>query len=290
MTPKVSVVSICYRPGYFDTLVAGLKSQTFTDFEWIICDDLRSIRKTEVANYIGDAFPFKHVKPRVVRDLSATASALNTALSYCSGELVYFMSDYMYIHPRALQRHWYIYQRYGPKVIISGALIDAITVTGQSVYTGHPPKMITVKVGDKPVTFPELTPPLEWPMIYAEKPTQQNLISIWAEEFKPAWSEVAGYGVDWRTGAIANWALEYGVYKNTTGDFKWFWAGRNDSGPLAVFKEVGGMDERLDGQHGGIEADMATRIKNLGYSYLVDTKCPAYMLSHPFRKKETGKG
>ncbi len=289
MTPKVSVVSICYRPGYFDTMIAGLKSQTFKEFEWVVADDLLDIRKEAVANYIGGAFPFKHVKPKVVRDLSATASALNTALSFCTGELVYFMADYMYIHPRALQRHWYIYKRYGPKVIISGALIDAITVTGASIWTGHPPKIITVKVGDKNVTFPEHTPPLEWPMIYAERPTQENLISIWAVEFKPAWGEINGYGLDWRTGATANVKWEDGLYENVSG-FQWFWAGRNDSGPLAVFKEVGGMDERLDGQHGGIEADMATRIKNLGYSYLIDTECPAYMLPHPFRKKETGKG
>lgn len=285
MKPKVTVLQMACRPGYIDSTVASLKAQTLPPSEWefILVDDLYDeLRKDLVKAFIGDRLNFLHIPPKKISPfLSATATALNTGIECAQGELIYFMADYMYIHPRCLERHWEIYSKYGD-VLISGPLIDRITLAGKSVWLGATPVIIKVKVGDEVITFPEHTPPIEWEIKERfEEPLEENLISIWRKPFiKPTWPH--DLPPDWRLGACCSIPLEKNLYENLSGA-QWWWAGRNDSAPRKRLLEVGGMDERLDGQHGGIETDMA---KRMNLRYLIDREAPAYMLPHPTRKKE----
>lgn len=120
---KISVLTVTYRLGHLDLTIDALKGQNFTDFEWLFVDELFDRRQDAIKEYIGNAFPFWHVLPRETSQYTALASAMNTGLIYAEGKLVCFMHDYVYPHPEWLQRHWEIYQQFGPSVFITGPRI-----------------------------------------------------------------------------------------------------------------------------------------------------------------------
>tara|TARA_Y100000310_G_scaffold38739_1_gene36242 strand:- start:5375 stop:6187 length:813 start_codon:yes stop_codon:yes gene_type:complete len=119
---KVTVVTPTARP--WDMLsqqAEWLKKQTMppTEFEWVIIDDLYEERKGWVAG-IETPFRIVHQPPRAITRTYGFASACNTGLVYASGKLVHFMNDYIELRPGVLERHWDIYTRWGPSVIING--------------------------------------------------------------------------------------------------------------------------------------------------------------------------
>lgn len=221
----ISVVTATFRPGAFLLEQAkGLMRQTFTDFEWIIVDDLHAERAEDFANLIAaSTFPVRHIPPRVLKQEFAAASAWNSAFPYCRGELCYFMNDYVGLAPDVLARHWALYQQYGPDVIISGPLT---AMAGATQAEGRPADvMLTDKVG-------EITT---------------------VEKIR-----------------------------------RYYWAGRNDSAPLARILEANGFDERCDGAHGGQDVELAMRLVNLGCRYLVDHEAMAFEYPHQKGKIEPG--
>lgn len=282
---RITILSMCYRPGYFDSMLAALKAQTMPpdEWEWVVVDELTHKREQVVKDYVGNQVNLVYV-PMEPSPVTATARAFNLGLRHCRGELVYCLADYMYPHPRCLERHWAIYEHYGPKVLISGPLIDGITITGSSVWTGARPVMHTVLVGNQPITYPEHLPPVPVGLkLDFLSPTPDNLLSILQEPFVPAWPR--RLATDWRMGEMATVSLERDVYECT--DPHWWYAGRNDSAPLDLLQKAGGMEER-PGVHGGLEVELAARMMALGGRYLVDRVAPAYILPHPSRKAEKG--
>ncbi|GAH86423.1 unnamed protein product, partial [marine sediment metagenome] len=211
------------------------------------------------------------------------ALPFNTGLTHAEGELVYFMNDSMYPHPRVLERHWEIYSKYGLKVIISGPLIDAIVASGRSVWAGAPPMPIQIKNDEGAIVpCPELTPPISLPLKdNFEEATPENLISIFKEPFKPMWPKT--FLPDWRLGHISKVSIDKNLCENDNPD--WFWAGRNDSAPLEALLDINGWDEAFDGRPGGVDADLGARLMKYGCRFLVDRELPCYMLPHPARKR-----
>lgn len=289
---KISVVTITYKPGYIDTLVQALRDQTLdrSQWEWVLVDDICHLRREAVAEEINGAFSYKHLPSREIKPYSATATAVNTGLAVAEGELVYFMADYSYPHPTCLERHWEIYSRFGPKAFISGPIIDGITYSGRSLYGKTPqttagPVQLTVKVGVELITYNEHMPPIPIGIKPGfEHPTMDNLISIWLEPFRPIWPETPGK--DWRMGFITPNVIEEDLYLHT-GEKKWWYAGRNDSAPLALLRQAGGLEETNQWQHGNLDIELQERMANLGGFYLVDRRAPCFILPHPTRKRES---
>jgi hypothetical protein len=281
---KVSVLTICYRPGYFDSMLDALQKQTMPrdQWEWVVVDEMAHLRGDVVRSFVGDSLRLVYV-PMEPREMSATAEALNLGLGHCSGQLVYFMADYMYPSPRCLQRHWGIYRKYGPKVIISGLLIDGITLGGKSVAHDAVAVEEKVQVGDKWFAFPDFTPAVGLRMkANYKEPCPENYITIWEGKFVPRWPATP---LDWRTHSISHTRLAPDLFK--AHDYRFFYAGRNDSAPLEALRAVGGLQGEY-GRHGGLETAMAERLRLHGCGYLVDYQAPAYILPHPFRKPEIG--
>lgn len=278
-------MTITYRPGYILELVHALTVQTFSknEWEWLLADELWDERKEAVASLVNGSLDLRHI-PCPKSPVTATARAFNIGLSHCRGDLIYCLADYMYPHPQALERHRYIYEHYGPKVLISGPLIDGITITGGSIWTGARPVRHQVQVGGQLITYPEHLPPV--PLRLKPDflvPTPGNLLSILQEPFYPVWP--VRLATDWRMGQMATVSLERDVYECTSP--AWWYAGRNDSAPLDLLRAAGGMEER-PGVHGGLEVELAARMMALGARYLVDRVAPAYILPHPTRKPEKG--
>lgn len=119
---KISVVTITMRDDIrLKKQRDFLDAQTFPhdEFEWIIVDDFYKDRVEMVPEWGESPFPITHVGPYILKDYSAPSAAANTGLLHASGELVHLMVDYMKPSLGLLQRHWDIYQEYGPRVVIS---------------------------------------------------------------------------------------------------------------------------------------------------------------------------
>lgn len=281
---KVSVLTITYRPGYILELLQALTRQTLPpdQWEWVLVDELAHRREQAVRDYVGDTVNLVYI-PLEPSPMTNTVKAFNLGFHHARGELIYCLADYVFPHPRALERHWGIYEKYGPRVIISGPLIDGITITGSSVFTGARPVMHTVLVGGRPITYPEHLPTILLklkPDYLAPRP--ENLLSIFQDPFVPTWPQ--RLATDWRMSQMAEVSLERDVYECFSP--AWWYAGRNDSAPVAMLKAAGGLVESRPGFHGGMEVELAARMMALGARYLVDRVAPAYILPHPTRKPE----
>ena len=289
----VTVLTIAYKPGYIDTMAQALKDQTLDHdrWEWILVDDICDKRREAVRELVGSNMHFLHIPPREIKPYSATGIAVNTGLAQARGKLVYFMADYMYPHPSCLERHWQIYQEFGPKVFISGPIIDAITQAGRSLFAVDPAKASkqweqTILIGDELSIAMEGLPSLTVGLKEGfNLLTEDNALSIWAQPFTAQWP--AAPGVDWRMGYVSLEArgLAPDLLKHY-GAPTWWWAGRNDSADLKLLLESGGLDEGPPGKHGGLEVIWQQRMKDMGASYLIDQRAPAMLLPHPTRKRE----
>lgn len=109
--PLVSVCTGSNRPGGIDVLLAGLKGQTFEDFEVIFVDGRYFDRHVEVLEAVkksGLKQPFFHVPNHRFNDnpIFGTACAgYNTAFALAAGTYVVMLLDYAYVGPGWLTAH-----------------------------------------------------------------------------------------------------------------------------------------------------------------------------------------
>ena len=107
MPPAVSVLCSTFRPGGIDVFLAGMRDQTFTDFEVILVDRRYERRRAGVAS-LAQAYgvPLLHVpEHRRNGKWSLVATAWNTALALAQGEYVIFLQDYAYAPPGWIEAH-----------------------------------------------------------------------------------------------------------------------------------------------------------------------------------------
>lgn len=286
---KVSVSVTTFRPGYIDSIAASLAAQTMDPKEWelILVDDFYQQRGRVVEEYLRARIKnFTYLPPWEAKDYSApaTSRARNTVLMHSRGELIYCICDYSYPNPRCLERHWEIYTKYGPNIIISGPLVDAIVASGQSVWLGAPARPTEIREKGETTSYLNWTPGIDVPLKdNFDQMTEENFISVFKEPFNPP--AIHGLNADWRLGAICGKFIDDNLYENThIHPWSWWWAGRNDSASLETLLDVNGMDESFDGTRGGADGDIAHRMMDLGCRYLVDTKAPCYELIHPLKK------
>lgn len=120
--PRISVVTVTNRPGGIDLQWSALKRQTFTDFEWVLCDTLADKRKDLLKEFSHDDKRIKHIQQNPKKEGSVTglAQAENQAVNETSGELIILLQDYIWIEPDCLERFWFHYQNTGGKALITG--------------------------------------------------------------------------------------------------------------------------------------------------------------------------
>lgn len=269
---SISVITIIFRYGYIDTLVQSLRNQSFKEFEFVLVDELYWLRRDMVKDYIGNSFPLKHIPPREVSKVTMSAHAHNDGIMHSEGELLYYLSDYVYLHPDCLKRHWEIYQKYGPKVIISGPLIYFYPFLSDNSSK----LKLAVNYQGSVVKFKD----------YADLAIKENLLSVLENKFEPEWP--SSLMPDPRIRNVCNMPLELYLWECTEHyllsldpschKFHW-WAGVNDSAPLEAMLDLNGFNENLDGEYGGhIDGDISARLMSSGYRFLIDTKVPAMVL------------
>jgi len=117
--PKITVLTTSYEPRYPMEQLESLVAQTFEDFEWIVVDDCYD-KNLNIFPKMG--FPIIHIPPQNLVPYFAKASALNDGLVYATGEIVYFMNDYVLPEKKCLERHYEVQKRLGGVMLAGRAL------------------------------------------------------------------------------------------------------------------------------------------------------------------------
>lgn len=107
--PKVSVMVSTFRPGGLDITLAGMRDQTFKDFEVVIVDrryELRHDRVMGLAHRYGIGGKTIHVpEHRRNGKWTTICSAWNTAIAVARGEYAIFLQDFAYCPPGWIESH-----------------------------------------------------------------------------------------------------------------------------------------------------------------------------------------
>jgi glycosyltransferase involved in cell wall biosynthesis len=121
---KISIITITARTDYpydgrpdlhiFEPTIESLKTQTMTDFEWIIVDFLYEERKDYFKNK-DLPFKVKHIpsSPNIWHDvgLPGVSTQYNKGIIYADGELIFFSGEgFMYI-PTFCEKLWNYYKQ-----------------------------------------------------------------------------------------------------------------------------------------------------------------------------------
>lgn len=135
MAPRVTVLTCTARPGGIDIAWAGLKNQSFTDFEWLVVDELNDVRRGKIEEFCNDSRVKVHRSPRrragVFWNLSR---CLNYGVQKAEGELIVFLQDYIFIPTHGLERFVKQYDELKQQgdSIIAGVghkyIVDSLTV------------------------------------------------------------------------------------------------------------------------------------------------------------------
>jgi len=120
--PKISVLVSTFRPGGLDITFAGMRDQTFRDFELILVDRRYERRHQEVINLaaeygLADKIIHAPEHRRNGKWLSLTAG-WNTAIALARNEILLFFQDWCYAPPNWLASHMEYHSKYPGAYII----------------------------------------------------------------------------------------------------------------------------------------------------------------------------
>ncbi len=108
---SISVCTTEVRFGGLEPVANSLKRQTFTDFEWIVCDELCE-RRRDLFYEKTEGLNARIIQPYRKYDVYDDSNGWNSCLREASGELVVFVIDFMWLPPDFLQRHWDFYREH----------------------------------------------------------------------------------------------------------------------------------------------------------------------------------
>lgn len=244
MTPRpfFSVVLPTMRVGGLDIVVDGLRGQTFRDFELVVADGLHSRRHPHLRREMGKAggfgFPVTHAEPLSNPfPRSAFCRYANTALAHARGRYAYFVTDYTWLPPNALERHAAFHaEAKGPAMLMCPHEYH--------VLPGIAPRFPRYEQGEIERYVRDVESgwldPLMW-SILMEPFAGTNAAELLVD---PIYG-----GADPKNREPAGW----------TG--KHFFHAKNESCPMADVVAVNGWDESLDGTHGWQDSELAGRLE-----------------------------
>lgn len=120
---KISVMMSTVRNNYplsrhpdtfiFDPTIKSLQQQTFKDFEFVLMDYRKDIRKGLMKPDYG--FAMKHERPKASvwdnKRYPAIYNGFNSAIIHSDGELCVLVGDCCELSPKFLERCWYWYEK-----------------------------------------------------------------------------------------------------------------------------------------------------------------------------------
>lgn len=267
----ISVVCPMYRIGGWDVVCDSLRDQDYDDFELVVADAIHQHR-ADIVREKADSYPFtiKHLPPSGGVALSDYSRAINDAIAHCSGELVVIQSDYTWMPPDCLSRHWEAYQsttRRRKCYMLDNHCTELPPL--HPLFRGYGPNWEA-----KPYITPEEREQFERQMTEAADEYEADLASgrlkdlMWSIFKQPlTWADVQGLKV-----------LRSHVKQGQSLDPNWC-SLKNEGIPTEAFLVVNGLDEDMDGSHLYQDQEFAWRTAAAGYTWTTAEGGAAYMVN-----------
>lgn len=267
---RISVVVPMYRVGGWDVICDSLRGQTFLDFELVVADAIHAHRADLVRDKAcGYPFDVKHLAPSGGLALSDYSRAINDAVTACSGDVVVIQSDYTWMPPDCLQKHWEAFD--------NGRRKKRCYMLDNHCTELHPLHPLFKSYGPdwegKNPTMEERAA-LELRMTEAADEYEADLNSgrlsdlMWSIFKKPlAWEDVQGLKV-----------LRSHQKQGQPLDPNWC-SLKNEGIPTEAFLAVNGLDEDMDGSHLYQDQEFAWRVHGAGYTWTTVPGGDAYIVN-----------
>lgn len=268
--PLLSVVVPTNRLG-LDALFAGLRGQSFKDFELILVDELGNYRENM---HRDDAFAVRGLKPDTEHVRWGNyMMAMNAALRASRAERLVFWSDYTFPHPDTLATHAAFHREHPEDVCLGGIQYTELP----KLHPDFPLKYGWLAMGHDVANHRDETyaPWLddkrrhelyeEWRVAYETDLDSGRLDPfMWSVFEKPVtgWNDVR----------------DLRVFNHDKRDTSPFLNLKNDSIPRSLLEKIGGFDERADGCHGHQDSITWRHLAKAGAKLQVRAENPVRLL------------
>lgn len=256
-----------------DALFAGLRGQTFTDFELLLVDELAPFRCETIGRDSGQPSWLRYLSMDPSVRWGRYMAALNAAFMNARGERLVFLSDYSVLHPDGLATHARFHEEHPDEVMLGGV---EYTET-PPLHPDFPLRYGWLAMGHDVANHRDDTyaPWLddkrrhelyeEWRIAY-ERDLDSGLLDpfMWSTFAKPvtSWGDVK----------------DLRVFNHDKRDTSPFLNLKNDSIPRSLLEKVGGFDERADGTHGHQDSITWRQLAKVGAKLQVRAENPVRIL------------
>ena len=255
-----SVLMPAFRPGGMDVTFAGLRDQTFKDFEFITVDRRYEKRHEQIMRLAAEYKVNTIHVPEHRRNgkWAVVAAAWNTGFMLAQGEVILMLPDYAYAPTGWIEKH--LQHHNGRHRLVMSPYL----------FLNLPP---VIKKDGQQVTVP---PPAQSSALAREvlELTEEvyDEISIFEQPFSE--SQLAGL-VGWpgelQCPRLTIWPDDPDIYAHV--HF------RNESMPLSSILVMNGLDENMDRGKSHIDIEFGNRAKLMGCEFIADMENMLYILN-----------
>ena len=255
----LSVIVVSNRVGGLDTIFAGLRDQTFRDFEAILVDELFLCRSGHLLQLAASLNQCRSLPVVTGQRWGNYMASLNAALRASRGDRLVFWSDYTCPHPETLATHARFHAENPDAIMLGGIEYTELP----RLHHDFPLRYGWLAMGHDVANHKEETyaPWLdhkrrhelceEWRRNY-ERDLDSGTLNpfMWSVFERPveSFADVAGLR----------------AFNHDRRDTSPFLNLKNDSIPRASLETIGGFDERADGTHGHQDSITARQLAKVG--------------------------
>lgn len=267
----LTVIVVTNRVGGLDALFAGLKRQTYRQFELIVIDEVTERRGMKVGGYRPFHFHTKVFEgsPRWGHYMRA----LNVAVETSIGDRLVFWSDYTCPHPETLATHAKFHEEHPDQIMLGGIEYTELP----KLHPDFPLRYGWFAMGhDVANPTPESYAP------WLDDKRRHELYEEWRQNYE---ADLASGRLDpfmWSCfeKPIESFADVAGlrVFNHDRRDTSPFLNLKNDSIPRSLLDKIDGFDERADGCHGHQDSIAWRQLAKVGAKLQVRAENPVKLL------------
>lgn len=255
--PKVSVITGTFRLGGIDILLAGMRDQTFKDFEYILVDHRYEFRHRKVMEMAKNYGVNLIHAPEHKRNgkWQVQGAALNTGFMLAEGEIIIMLLDYGYAPLGWIERH--LRHHYDE----NGNRLNKLIISPHC-YLSLPPVIFK-----EPVDFE----------LWLKRQRERGYSCLIQERFEDYFDEISIFGDLFDPSWLADLQVQQPPHQDPkillpSGPIEYpFFHMKNESFPLQAIMEVNGIDETLDRGKGMMDTDLGFRLSKVVDSLELDS-------------------
>lgn len=250
----VSVLTTAFRPGLLDVTLAGMRDQTFRDFELIVVDR-RWEHRRGVVRWLAEKYGVRCIHiPEHRRNgkWACIGSAWNTAMAVARGDILIFLQDGAYAPPGWIEAHMRWHEQ-----------DDRVYMIGPYRYLGLPPLRLKPPFDAEGFDFSGDRLHCTEQGLVLQGKVLDEMFAFIDGPFEPAW--LPGL-------PVLSSPQDPRDHKDGTQIPDTHLHIKNESMRREVAYELNGLDERLDRGKGPLDLDWGLRLSAAGVKLIWDSQ------------------